>query len=199
MKHETILFLECRGCYFFQNDPILFFSDVGNYRVGAYNNRIAAKDGRFYILEFGSYDRRETRTTHKKTGKPLKHPKTEIVLKNALHIDTEFENCNGAWRNSALEKEYHDKKLTYTRENILKTVNEISIKQYDRVVLVPSEKIIDRLKAIYALGGWREKNIIDNLYEVKTIQYNCDYWVLQFIDINGCTFEYEYNTNRITG
>ena len=49
---ENILYLECRGCYFFKNDRINNISDVGNYRVGAYTHRIQAKDGRAYILEF---------------------------------------------------------------------------------------------------------------------------------------------------
>ena len=85
MKKENILYLECRGCYFWEHDKIKDISDVGNYRVGVYDYSIHAKNGRDYVLEFGAYDRRETRTTHKKTGKPLKHPKTEIVLSNALH------------------------------------------------------------------------------------------------------------------
>ena len=33
---ENILYLECRGCYFFKNDLINNISDVGNYRVGAF-------------------------------------------------------------------------------------------------------------------------------------------------------------------
>ena len=72
---NNILYLECRGCYFFANDSINNLSDVGNYRVGAYKHRIAAKDGRSYILEFGSYDRKEMLYTSPKTGKPLKRPK----------------------------------------------------------------------------------------------------------------------------
>lgn len=197
--HENTLFLECRGCYFFKGDRVNTLSDVGNYRIGAYNRRIKAKDGREFILEFGTYDRREMRTTHKITGKPLKHPKYEITVENALHIDTEYENERGAWRDSRLEKEIHDKKRTYTRENILITVNEISVKQYDKIVLVADEKIIDRLSAIYRAGGWREKNVIDNLYEIKTKSYSRDYWVLEFIATDGATFEYEYNSQRITG
>ena len=200
MKHETTLFLECRGCYFFNGDKINALSDVGNYRVGAYDRRISAKDGREYILEFGSYTRREMRYTNKRTGAPLKHPKYEIVLENALHVDTEFEDDQKmTWRNSKLEKEYNDKKRTYTRENILKTVNEISVKQYDRIVLVSAEEIISRLSAIYTHGGWRERDIINNLYEVKTKSYSKDYWVFEFIAADGSTFEYEYNSNLITG
>lgn len=199
MEIKNTLFLECRGCYFFNGDKINTLSDVGNYRVGAYDRKIHGKDGRDYVLEFGSYDRREMRYNHKKTGAPLKHPKYEIVLENALHIDTEFENGRGAWRDSNLEKEIHDKKRTYTRENILKTVNEISEKQYAKIVLVADEKIIDRLQKIYRAGGWREKNILDNIYEIKTESYTKDYWVLQFIALDGSTFEYEYNSERITG
>lgn len=202
---ENILYLECRGCYFFKNDRINNISDVGNYRVGAYTHRIQAKDGRAYILEFTQYDRKETRYFSLRTGKPLKHPKYETVLENALHIGTEFERQeeNGyftSWRNSKLEKELHDKKLyRFTKADILKAVNEISIKPYDKIVLLSNENLVELLPKIYQLGGYRERNILDNLTEVKTKDYTKDYQVYTFISENGDTFDYELNSRRITG
>lgn len=202
---NNILYLECRGCYFSASDPINNLSDVGNYRVGVYSHRIAAKDGRSYILEFGSYDKKGILYTSPKTGKPLKHPKYEVVLENALHISTEYEtldskNISLAFRNCKLEKEIHDKKeYLFTKADILKAVNDISIKQYTKIVLLSDESIADRLPAIYKLGGYREKSILDSLVEVKTKQYTKDYHVYTFIAENGDTFDYEALSNRITG
>ena len=196
----NILYLECRGCYFFNGDKIDQFSNVGNYRVGIYNKEIQAKNGRAYTLEFTHYDKREMRYTDKRNGKPLKHPKCEIVLENALHIDTEFTDENGiSWRDLTIEKQVHDKNLTFTKENILKVVNKISVEQYRKMVLVSADEIIPKIKTIYNMGGYREKDIIDNLVEVKTKEYNKNYWVFTFISADNDTFDYEYYSNRITG
>lgn len=196
---NNVLYLECRGCYFFEGDSINNFSDVGNHRVGAYAHRIQAKDGKAYILEFSHYDRREVRYTALRTGKPLKHPKCEIVLKNALRIDTEFERPEGSYRNIELEKEMHDKKTyLFTKADILRAANDISVKQYKKIVLLSNEKLVDRLPMIYKLGGYRERTILDNLSEVKTKQYSKEYQVYTFISDNGDTFDYEALSNRIT-
>lgn len=202
---KNVLYLECRGCYFFKSDSINKVSDVGNYRVGVYKHRIQAKNGRSYILEFTRYDRKEMRYTALRTGKPLKHPKYETVLENALHIDTEFEKQdeNGyflSWRDCKLEKELHDKKAyLFTKADILRAVNDISIKQYDKIVLLSNEKLVDRLPMIYKLGGYRERMILDKLSEVKTKQYSKEYQVYTFISDSGDTFDYEAISNRITG
>lgn len=202
---NNVLYLECRGCYFFKGDSINNFSDVGNYRVGAYAHKIKAKNGKSYILEFTRYDRKEIRYAALRTGKPLKHPKYETVLKNALLIDTEFEKQEkdgyfSSWRDSKLEKELHDKKTyLFTKAGILKAVNEISIKQYDKIVLLSNENLVDRLPTIYKLGGYRERTILDNLSEIKTKQYSKEYEVYTFISENGDTFDYEALSNRITG
>lgn len=196
---EKTLFLDCRGCYFFDKDKITGLSDVGNYRIGAYTNEIKAKNGKNYVLEFSSTTRRALRKTNKRTGKPLKNPVIEITQENALYIDTEFENAAGCWTDLVLEKEIADMKLSYTKADILTAVNYISVKQYSKIVLVSSEKIITKIKQIYKSGGWRERNIIDNLTEIKTSEYSCNYWVFRFIASDGDYFEYEYNTDRITG
>lgn len=205
MKNNNILFLECRGCPFMKGDKIAKLSDVGNYRVGVYSHRIEAKDGNNYILEFGSYDRKEIKYTNSRTGKPLKHPKCEMVLENALHISTEYETLDSkkislAFRNCKLEKKIHDKKAyLFTKADILKAVNDISIKQYVKIVLLSDERIADSLPEIYKLGGYREKSILDSLAEVKTKQYTKDYHVYTFISENGDTFDYEALSKRIVG
>ena len=196
---KNTLFLECRGRYFFESDRINTLSDVGNYRVGVYRNQVTAADGRKFTLEFGSYPKYQTRSTHKKTGKPLKHPVRELVLENALHVSTEFENERGSWADLALERTLNGMELTYTKENILKVVNTVSVKQFDCVVMVSSEKVVSKIDSIYKNGGFRERSIIDNLAEIKTSQHTKDYWVLRFIASDGSYFEYEYNSNRITG
>jgi hypothetical protein len=196
---KNTLFLECRGCYFFESDRINTLSDVGNYRVGVYRNQVTAADGRKFILEFGSYTKYKTRYTNKRTGKPLMHPVRELVLENALHVNTEFDNERGSWADLALEKKLNDMNLTYTKENILKVVNTVSVKQFDCVVMVSSEKVISKIDSIYKNGGFRERSIINNLVEIRTSQYTKDYWVLRFIASDGSYFEYEYNSNRITG
>ena len=199
-KFEHTLFLECRGCYFHDSDKLNKLSDVGNHRVGCYNYPIKSKDGRTYILEFITVDKKDYRYTNKRTGKQLKKPIYELVLENALHIDTEFEDEKGlSWRNSTLEREIYSQNYTYTKSNILNVVNSISIKKYNNIVLVSSEKIIDRLSHIYNISGYREKSILNNLKEVKTKQYTKDYHVFTFIDYHNNTFDYEFNSDRITG
>ena len=60
----------------------------------------------------------------------------EVVLENVLHIDTEFENDKGAWRNIQLESELRDMNLTYTKADILKAVNYISCDNYTAIEIV---------------------------------------------------------------
>jgi len=131
-----ILYLEKRGCDFFNGDFSVKNSDVGNYRVGSYNYSIRAKNGRTYILEFTRWDKWRMRYTNKRTGKELKHPIKEIVLYNALHIDTQFEDENGCWCDLKLEKELDAKDYKYTLEDILKAVNDISLDTYTEIQFV---------------------------------------------------------------
>lgn len=197
-RFENTLFLEMRGCNFFEGDEINNFSDVGNYRVGSYDYSILGKDGISYILEFTNYDKRNYRRTNKRTGAPLKKEVVEIVKKHALHIDTQYECTTGCYRNSRLEHNIHELLYSYTLNDILTVVNKISVKQYDRIILLWDEKIKDKLDYIYNLGGYREKQIIANLDRVDKKQYDKDYYVLTFTARNGDSFDYEMNSNRIT-
>ena len=63
------LYLEKRGCDFFNKDNIVTVSNVGNYRVGTYDYSIIGKDGRKYVIEFTQGQKRYTRTENKRTGK----------------------------------------------------------------------------------------------------------------------------------
>lgn len=195
---KNTLFLECRGCYFFEGDESVKKSDVGNYRVCTIDD-IHAKNGRDYFLEFKRYDKRQTRTTHKITGEPLKHPKTETVLPCALHIDAQFEDGRGTWGDLKLTNELYKHNYTFTKENILKVVNEIAITPYDNIILVSADEIVHEIPKIYKIGGFREKSIIDDLVEIKTKENNNNYWVFSFFDSLGNSFDYEYRSKRITG
>lgn len=130
------LFLEKRGCDFFKDDRINQLSDVGNYRVGSYNYSIEGKDGINYILEFTNWKRYKYRKTHKRTGKPLKHEIKEIFNENALHIDTEYENENGCFRNCKLENIIYEMNLNFTINDILKAVNLISKDKYTDIKFI---------------------------------------------------------------
>lgn len=203
METKT-LYLECRGCYFFSGDKISSVSDVGNYRVGVYKNRIHAKDGRAYILEFWGYDRKEMRCTNLRTGKPLKNPKCEVAQVNALRIDTEFEEPDekgrlSSWGNLKLEREMGQKGYFFTKADILRAVNDLSVDHYDKIVLLPDENLVSKIPALRRLGGFRENAILDNLSEIRAKQYTKDYHVYTFIAENGESFDYEAISNRITG
>ena len=135
-KIGKILYLEKRGCDFWKDDKLCILSDVGNYRVGSYDYSIKGKDGRDYILEFGHFDKYTYRKTNKRTNKPLKKEVRELTLENALHIDTQFECEEGTFRNLKLETQIYNRNYTYTLENILNVVNEISVDLYTSIEFI---------------------------------------------------------------
>lgn len=199
-KFENTLFLEMRGCNFWEDSKETILSDVGNYRVGSYDNSIIGKDGVAYIVEFGQYDRYTYRKTNKRTGAPLKKEVRELVKECALRIDTQFDTPDGlSYRNSKLEKEISDLLLSYTKENILKVINIISEKQYDSIILLYDAKIENMLQSVYNAGGYREKAIIENLERVDRKQCDKDYYVVTFISKSGSRFDYDMKSKRITG
>ena len=136
MKNGKTLTLVKMGCDFFNGDRINQLSDCENYRIETRTELVKGKDGNEYFLSFGGYDKRRTRYTNKRTGAPLKHPVDEVVLENALHIDTQFENEKGAWRNIRLEDDLRGMNLTYTKADILKAVNHISCDNYTEIEIV---------------------------------------------------------------
>ena len=87
------------------------------------------------FFEFTCGTHRHYRTVNKRTGAPLKKPVKEIILKDGLFIDTEFEKTEtekgytwkSSWRKSDLEREIFDEHLEYTKSNILDVVNRYKI------------------------------------------------------------------------
>lgn len=55
---------------------------------------------------------------------------------------------------------------------------------------------IDRIEKI---AGYREKEILKNLVTVELKQLDNDYFVLRYYDNNHNYFDFEVNSNRITG
>lgn len=136
MKNGKTLTLVKMGCDFWSDDRINQLSDCENYRIETRKDLVKGKDGNEYFLSFGGYDKRRTRYTNKRTGAQLKHPVDEVVLENALHIDTEFDNANGSWRNCKLEADLCEMGLTFTKADILKAVNYISADNYTEIEIV---------------------------------------------------------------
>lgn len=136
------LYLCKRGCNFHPREHEQ--SDIGNYRVGTLCESVPGKDGRTYFLEFNLWENRKVyRTTHKRTGKPLKNPVAEIINPNGLHLSTEYTDENGmSWRNCNLEADISAKNYSYTKADILTVVNDISTTKYNNVKFVVSFDIV---------------------------------------------------------
>lgn len=133
--NENVLFLKKMGLDFWEDEPVK--SDINNYRVRTDGETVPGKDGNMYFLEFSLWrDRKQIRYTHKKTGKPLKHAKFDIINNCGMAIDTEFTNGSGSWRNCTLEAKLHAKNYSYTKADILKVVNEISTNTYSEIVFL---------------------------------------------------------------
>ena len=128
----NILYLEKRGCNFFNDEPLKEISDVGNYRVGSYNYSIAGKDGNNYIIEFTRCQKR--RFTNKRTGKPLK--KYIVEHDHKLYMSTQYENDSGCWGNVQLDEIIYKLELDYTLKDILAAVNLISKDEYTSIEFI---------------------------------------------------------------
>ena len=132
---NKVLVLEKRGCDFYKGCKEEKLSDVGNFRVGSYNNSIEGKDGKNYSIEFGGYDKYKYRTMSKSGKKLLKHPVKELDIENKLIARTSFESDDGyTYGNSQLEKEISNMDLHYTLSDILKAINYISKYTYTNIV-----------------------------------------------------------------
>lgn len=59
--------------------------------------------------------------------------------------------------------------------------------------------VIRRFPMITRAGGYREKHIFFNLKKIEIIQNDETYIVFRFSDNENNFFDYEYNSNRITG
>lgn len=161
---KNALYLLEMGCNYNES----YSGDVNNHRVRVVDNIDIIFEGKQYNLffEFTQRTSYRYRTTNKRTGKELKHPVYELINKNGLGIDTQYEKEEkesnytwfSSWRLSALEKEVYNSNPEYTRKNILDIVNKYAVKPFDKVVLIEEEakKIASRI------GANREKEILKN-------------------------------------
>lgn len=189
MKNKTLILVKM-GCDFFAND--CRESDIGNYRVETRGGLVSGKDGRKYFLSFSHCERYETRTANKRTGKPLKNPVRELRNNNGLHVDTEYDDENGSWRNCKLESELWNMDLPYSKIGILQAVNHISADHYSEVEIIDVSKI-------YKIGGFREREIIGAKEKrISVVMDSNGYKVFRFSAECG-SFDYEANSNRIVG
>lgn len=194
--YKNTLFLECRGCDFFINDKINELSDMTNYRVLAFN--IIAKNGITYILEITSGKKRQWRTTHKKTNKPLKNPIIEILSENYLCIGNEYENEKGAWGDLNFYKKFglENHNFEYTKKDVLQAINKISIKQYNNIVFTCDLEHINKLDFYYNLANNEEKAILEDLAKIKHIKYTNNEQIIQFISNKGEKIYFDLLNNK---
>ena len=195
---ENVLFLEKRGCNFWDDSPESRASDVGNYRVCTHGESVPMKNGGKYFFEFSLWrDRKQERKTHKVTGKPLKHPKMETINPFALAINTEFSRDGGSWRDCAMETQLYEKNYSYTLHDILEVINGVSTATYNKVIFAP-EEAIKAVPHILKIAGYREKEILENLAAVTMVQCDKNYTVYQFSS-GEKSFSYEARSRRISG
>lgn len=119
---KNYLLLERRGCEYLKDETP---DTINNYRVCT-AEKIQGNDGIMYFVEFTKWDKWQYGTTNKRT----------IVQRHALHIDTEYEDENGSWRNSRLEQALNNRGYDYSEGDILAAVNSISAVKYDGIKYV---------------------------------------------------------------
>lgn len=180
MYDNKTLYLMAMGCDFWKDDlELLEHSDCQNYRIRGY---IVDKYGRDLFVEFGAGCK--YRTTNKRTGQPLK--KAILEHKHKLCIDTQYDNADGSWRDSKLERELWEQELTYCTEDILKAVNYMAgRKAYTAVVIcdrlprvwgeqaAATEEIraaVEKLgtEKMLEAAGFREKTAVENFVTYRT-------------------------------
>ncbi len=143
-------------------------TDIKNHRIRTVENIDIQYKGELYnmFFEFTQGTHRRHRTTNKRTGAPLKHPVEEIILKDGLFIDTQYEKTEtdrtgrtweSSWRNSEFEREFYNEHHGYTKKDILEVVNRYKVGEpfTDICLIETAAREIIRKK-----GGYREKDIL---------------------------------------
>ena len=168
---ENILYLREMGM-----DDNSISTDIKNHRVRVLENIDIIYKGETYnmFFEFRQGEHRRYRTTNKRTGKPLKKPVEEIILKDGIFMDTEFQKPEtdsrgrkwfSSWRHSGLEEEFYKEHLPYTKESILKIVNRYKVgKPFTDICLVETTAA----NIIKEKGGYREKEILGENKDFQT-------------------------------
>ena len=113
-------------------------TNIKNHRIRVLKNIDIIYEGVKYnmFFEFTQGAHRRLVYTNSRTGAPLKKPVEEVVVKDGVYLDTQYttstKDSDGhtwfdSWRHLALEKEFRNEHLEYTKENILKIVNRYKI------------------------------------------------------------------------
>ena len=197
-------------------------TDLQNHRVRVLENIDIIYKGTPYnmFFEFTQATHYNYRTTNKRTGAPLKKMVRELIVKDGLHLDTQYERLEGTWKDGTpfygsyrkgdFEKEVWDQHLDYTRENVLAVVNAYAVRKYDKIVLVEEET----RRITQKVGGYREKSIVNNSwsYMQTTETWNDEHKVVRVTERNrtqtgyncyqyldGASFEVDLVTGKICG
>lgn len=154
-------------------------TDIKNHRVRVVENiDIVYKNEKYNMFfEFTQGTHRRYRTTKKRTGAPLKKAVEEIIIKDGLFIDTEYEKTETdesgfTWkisgRKSDLEYEIFKEHHAYTQKDILEVVNRYKIgEKFTDICLIETTAA----NIIKKIGGFRE---LDILGENKNFQTDGD-------------------------
>lgn len=151
-------------------------TDIKNHRVRVIENIDIVYKGEKYnmFFEFTQGKHWNYRTTNKRTGTPLKKAVKEIILKDGIFIDTQFEKPEtdstgrtwfSSWRKCDLEEEFYKEHLEYTKESILKIVNRYKVgAPFTDVCLIETAAA----DIIRNKGGYREKEILGENKDFQT-------------------------------
>lgn len=143
-------------------------TDIKNHRIRTIENIDIFYNGKLYnmFFEFTQCNHYNYRTTNKRTGAPLKKAVRELIVKDGLHMDTQFEVLEkvfadgtpfyASYRKCDLEKEVWNEHHEYTKKDILAIINRYAVEKYNKVVLIEEEAT----RIINQRGGFREKDII---------------------------------------
>lgn len=138
-------------------------TDIKNHRIRVVNKIDIEYKGNPYnmFFEFTVCDHWRMRYTNKRNGKPLKKAVQETIIKDGLHIDTEYERQeNGfpcSFRNLQFENEMWNEHHKFTRADILEVVNRYKIGEKFTDVKLVEETATEIIEKI---GGYREKDIV---------------------------------------
>ena len=110
-------------------------SDVGNYRLMS-TEAIRGKSGKDYTVTVALWpNRKHARTTHKITGRPLKHMAIDLINPEGLYVNFQYVDENGVWNDRETIDLIHDQNYSYTKEDILKAINKIAVNHYTELVI----------------------------------------------------------------
>lgn len=138
-------------------------TDVKNHRVRVLENIDIIYKGEKYNMFFefthGAH-LRYRKTPHGNTVK-------EIILKDGIYIDSQFEKLEGtwkdgtpyysSWRKSDLEAEFYEEHHEYTKKDILEIVNRYKVgEKFTDICLIETTTA----EIIRKKGGYREKEIL---------------------------------------